>query len=106
MESVFQALGSATRRRILAYLSQTSLTAGEISQRFDISKPAISKHLRVLENAGLVKSEKQGLYVHYELAKDNLFTSLNDFLVNFCPEGRPLKLEGAAIGRKDRSEPG
>ena len=102
MESVFQALGSATRRKILAYLSQTSLTAGEISERFDMSKPAISKHLRVLENAGLVTSEKEGLFVHYQLAKDNLFTSLNDFLVNFCPEGRPLKLEGAAIGRKNR----
>ncbi len=105
MESVFQALGSATRRKILAYLSQTSLTAGEISQRFDISKPAISKHLRILENAGLVTSEKQGLFVHYELAKDNLFSSLNDFLVNFCPEGRPLNLEGAAIRRKNHDEP-
>ena len=106
MESVFQALGSATRRKILAYLSQTSLTAGEISERFDMSKPAISKHLKVLENAGLVTSEKEGLFVHYRLAKDNLFTSLNDFLVNFCPEGRPLKVESAAIGRKNGHKPG
>ena len=71
-----------------------------------MSKPAISKHLKVLENAGLVTSEKEGLFVHYRLAKDNLFTSLNDFLVNFCPEGRPLKVESAAIGRKNGHKPG
>lgn len=106
MEAVFQALGSATRRRILAYLSRTSLTAGQISDRFDMSKPAISKHLRVLENAGLVTRRKDGLFVHYHLAKDNLFASLNDFLVNFCPEGRPLKLEGAAIGRENEEARG
>ena len=95
MERVFQALSSTTRRKILAYLSKTSLTAGEIAERFEMSKPSVSKHLSVLENAGLVTSEKQGLYVHYHLAKNNLFTSLNDFLVNFCPEGRPLKMESA-----------
>ena len=102
MENVFQALSSGTRRKILAYLSQTSLTAGEIADRFDMSKPAVSKHLSVLENAGLVKSEKRGLYVHYHLVKNNLFASLNDFLVNFCPEGRPLKLESADRAAKKR----
>lgn len=104
MEQTFQALSSATRRQILAYLSKASLTAGEIAERFDMSKPAISKHLSILENAGLVESNKEGLYVHYRLNKDNLFASMNDFLVNFCPEGRPLKLESADIGRgKKRS---
>lgn len=102
MDTVFQALASSTRRKILAYLSQTSLTAGEIAERFEMSKPSVSKHLSVLENAGLVRSEKRGLYVHYHLAKNNLFTSLNDFLVNFCPEGRPLKLESARLATKKR----
>ncbi len=97
MDNVFQALSSTVRRRILAYLSKTSLTAGEIADRFDMSKPAVSKHLSVLENAGLVASEKKGLHVHYQLNKDNLFTGMNDFLVNFCPEGRPLKLESEEI---------
>lgn len=100
MDSAFQALSSTTRRRILAYLSKSSLTAGEIAARFEMSKPAISKHLSVLENAGLVQSNKQGLHVHYELNKGNLFTELNDFLVNFCPEGRPLKLESAKIKKR------
>lgn len=86
---------------MLAYLSKTTLTAGEVAERFDMSKPAVSKHLSVLENAGLVESTKQGLHVHYALKKDNLFAGLNDFLVNFCPEGRPLKFEGAER-EKDR----
>ncbi len=97
MSQVFQALSSAVRRKILAYLSKTSLTAGEIAERFEMSKPALSKHLNILESAGLVQSEKKGQYVHYSLVKDNLFASMNDFLVNFCPEGRPLKVESAAL---------
>jgi len=104
MESVFQALSSTIRRRILAYLSKTSLTAGEIAERFDISKPALSKHLTILTHAGLIESEKKGQYVHYRLVKDNLFASMNDFLVNFCPEGRPLKQESAALEKRKHSE--
>ncbi|MFK7885567.1 MAG: metalloregulator ArsR/SmtB family transcription factor [Gammaproteobacteria bacterium] len=97
MENVFQALSSTVRRKMLAYLSKTSLTSGEIADRFEMSKPAVSKHLSVLENAGLVESEKKGLHVHYSLNKDNLFTGMNDFLVNFCPEGRPLKEESGKL---------
>lgn len=103
MDKVFQALSSTVRRRMLAYLSKTSLTAGEIADRFEMSKPAVSKHLSVLENAGLVESAKKGLHVHYRLNKNNLFTGMNDFLVNFCPEGRPLKLESEVI-RKSRTK--
>ncbi|WP_444995234.1 metalloregulator ArsR/SmtB family transcription factor [Aliikangiella sp. IMCC44359] len=97
MDTVFQALSSSVRRKILAYLSKTSLTAGEIAERFDISKPALSKHLNLLLNAGLIESEKQGQYIHYRLVKKNLFASMNDFLVNFCPEGRPLKIESSKV---------
>ena len=93
MDKTFQALSSSVRRKILAYLSQTSLTAGEIADRFEMSKPALSKHLNILLNAQVISAEKKGQYVHYSLVKDNLFASINDFLVDFCPEGRPLKLE-------------
>lgn len=104
MEDTFQALSSAVRRKILAYLSKTELTAGEIAERFEISKPALSKHLSILQNAGLVGSEKKGQFVHYYLVKNNLFTSMNDFLVNFCPEGRPLKLESALIAKDKKQQ--
>lgn len=102
MENVFQALSSTPRRRILAYLSKTSLTAGQIADRFEMSKPAVSKHLSVLENAGLVESDKRGVHVHYRLRKENLFAGMNDFLVNFCPGGKPLKLESEELERKAR----
>lgn len=101
MDNVFQALSSGVRRKILAYLSKTSLTAGEIADRFEISKPALSKHLNILLNAGIIESEKKGQFVHYSLSKDNLFASINDFLVDFCPEGRPLKLESEELAKKD-----
>lgn len=104
MEDTFQALSSTVRRKILAYLSKTSLTAGEIAQRFDISKPALSKHLNILENAGLISGEKKGQYVHYSLVKNNLFASMNDFLVNFCPEGRPLKMESEELADKKKED--
>ena len=105
MNNVFQALSSTPRRLMLAYLSEASLTAGEIASRFDMSKPAVSKHLSVLENAGLVQSEKKGLHVHYRLNKENLFAELNDFLVDFCPSGGPLKLESSELQRERNKEP-
>lgn len=97
MSHVFQALSSTARRKILAYLSEASLTAGEIADKFEMSKPALSKHLNILSNAGLISSEKKGQFVHYRLVKENLFASMNDFLVDFCPEGKPLKLESQEI---------
>lgn len=100
-DNVFAALASGHRRRILAYLSEAELTAGEIAERFEMSKPSLSKHLRVLEEAGLVKSDKRGQFVHYSLADHNLLASLHTLLMTFCPVGNPLKKESAALA-KDR----
>ncbi|MDB5429707.1 MAG: ArsR family transcriptional regulator [Caulobacter sp.] len=97
MEKIFEALASTPRRKILAYLSEVDLTAGEIASRFSMSKPAISKHLQILENAGLVRSEKRGQFVHYSLVPENLANTLNGFVQNVCPVSRPLKSESAAI---------
>ena len=99
MQRVFEALSSPIRRKILAYLAHTDLTAGEIAARFEISKPAVSQHLTVLENAGLVTSEKKGQYVHYSLAPENLTNTLNSYVQEVCPVSRPLKSESAAIRR-------
>jgi ArsR family transcriptional regulator, arsenate/arsenite/antimonite-responsive transcriptional repressor len=96
-EKVFEALSSSVRRRILAYLSATSLTAGEIAARFDISKPSLSKHLGILENAGLVRSEKKGQYVHYSLVRESLVNTLNGFVQEICPFSRPLREESRTI---------
>lgn len=97
MQRVFEALSSTVRRKILAYLTHADLTAGEISARFDISKSAVSQHLGVLENAGLVSSEKRGQFVHYRLVPDSLANTLNAYLQQVCPVSGPLKKESAAI---------
>jgi ArsR family transcriptional regulator, arsenate/arsenite/antimonite-responsive transcriptional repressor len=93
IEQVFEALSSTVRRKILAYLSGGPLTAGDIAQRFDISKPSISKHLSLLEAAGLIRSEKKGQFVHYTLVQDNLINTLNGYVQEVCPVSRPLKKE-------------
>jgi len=100
MERVFEALSSTTRRKILAYLAHAELTAGEIASRFAMSKPAVSQHLSVLENAGLIASDKRGQYVHYRLVNDHLANTLHGFLQEVCPVSRPLKNESAEIARK------
>ena len=57
MDKVFQALASKPRRDILNYLQMGEMSAGEISTKFRFSKPALSGHLRILENAGLIERE-------------------------------------------------
>jgi ArsR family transcriptional regulator len=99
-EKIFEALASTPRRQILAYLSEQELTAGEIASRFEMSAPAISRHLSVLENAGLVSSERRGQYVHYRLNGDSLVNTLTQFAFEICPVGGPLKREGRARARK------
>lgn len=105
MDKIFEALASAPRRKILAYLSEVDLTAGEIASRFSMSKPAISKHLQILENAGLVVSEKNGQFVTYALVRENLANTLNGFVQHVCPVSRPLKKESAQIKRARKSKP-
>ena len=103
IDKVFEALSSTVRRKILAYLSSTDLTAGEIADRFDISKPSISKHLALLESAGLIASEKKGQYVHYRLVRDNLANTLNGFVQEVCPVSRPLKKESQRLAKAKAS---
>ena len=72
-QRVFYALASVPRRQILAFLSQTALSTAELAERFALSRPAISRHLSVLQRAGLVAGERQGQRVLYRLCL--LYTS-------------------------------
>ena len=67
MNALFKALNDITRREILELLKNGDLTAGEIANRFMISKPSISHHLDLLKQAGLVQSLKEGQYIYYSL---------------------------------------
>lgn len=100
VDRIFEALASGPRREILAYLSSQELTAGEIAGRFSMSAPAISRHLSVLENAGLVSSERRGQYVFYQLNKDNLVNTLTGFAFEICPVAGPLKRESKANAKR------
>lgn len=67
LDLVFAALADSTRRAILARLAHGQATVGELAQPFDVSRPAISKHLRVLERAGLVRRTPDGRMSRCEL---------------------------------------
>ena len=67
MNALFKALNDSTRREILELLKKGDLTAGEIADQFNISKPSISHHLDLLKQAGLVESLKEGQYIYYSL---------------------------------------
>lgn len=96
---VFEALASQPRREILAYLSAQELSASEIASRFEMSAPAISRHLSVLENAGLVSSEKRGQFVIYRLEQNNLVNTLTGFAFEICPKAGPLKRESTRLAK-------
>ena len=103
MDRVFEALASAARRQILAYLNQGELTAGDIGSRFDFSKPALSNHLRLLEDAGLIKREKRGQFVYFSLVPERLTNTLFAWAAEVCPVARPLKRESRARARAKSS---
>lgn len=96
MDRVFEALASTPRRQILAYLSAGELTAGEIGERFDFSKPALSSHLRILEDAGLIEREKRGQFVYFRQVPERLTNTLFAWAAEVCPVAGPLKRESRA----------
>jgi ArsR family transcriptional regulator, arsenate/arsenite/antimonite-responsive transcriptional repressor len=100
MDKVFEALASTPRRKILAYLSEAELSAGEIANRFEMTKPSLSNHLKVLENAGLIRGEKRGQYVFYSLEPDQLSNTLMSFVQAVCPVSRSLKKESKVAAAK------
>ncbi len=67
MNEVFKALADPTRRKILDLLKEKDLTAGDIADHFEMSKPSISNHLKILKSAGLVLDEKKGQFIIYSL---------------------------------------
>ena len=67
MKDTLHALADPTRREILNLLKQSRLSAGEISNHFSISGAAISRHLSVLKDADLIRNEREGKFIYYEL---------------------------------------
>jgi DNA-binding transcriptional ArsR family regulator len=103
LDRVFDALASGPRRQILAYLSEAELSTSDLAARFAMSAPAISRHLSVLENAGLVTSERKGQFVFYRLNRDSLVNTLTGYAFEVCPVARPLKRESRALRKRPKS---
>jgi ArsR family transcriptional regulator len=67
LNALFKALNDPTRREILELLQERDMTAGEIADRFDMSKPSISHHLDLLKQANLVIAVKEGQFITYSI---------------------------------------
>ena len=89
MNTLFKALNDPTRRRILELLRDADLTAGEIADSFDISKPSISHHLDILKQAGLITSRREGQFIHYTL-ETTVVDEAIQWLMNLLRDNQPL----------------
>lgn len=79
MSQVFKALADPTRRKVLQLLQRAPMTAGELAEHFDVSKPTMSAHFAVLANAGLIEAEKHGRSIVYRLRMSVLEEALLGF---------------------------
>jgi len=67
LQNTLKALADPIRREILNMLKSGNLTAGEISEKFDVSMPAVSRHLSVLKDADLIRDKREGKFIIYEI---------------------------------------
>ena len=79
---VLDALGNSVRRKILRHLRDSPLSVGELAARFPVSRPAISRHLRLLAKSGLVESRVTGARHCYAIRLKG-FTPVREFLDEF-----------------------
>lgn len=86
INEMFKALSDENRRKILDLLRSGDMTAGDIANHFDISKPGISQHLSVLKNADLVYAFKKGQYVYYSL-NSTVFQEVMKWIIQFNSKG-------------------
>jgi DNA-binding transcriptional ArsR family regulator len=94
MEAALRAIAEPRRRAILRLVRDAELTAGAIASHFDVSRPAISQHLGVLKDAGLVSERRDGTRRLYRARLEGL-AELRDFLEGFW-DGRLHLLKQAA----------
>ena len=67
LQATLKALADPTRREILRLLKAGRLSAGEIGEHFPVTGPSISRHLSVLKEAGLIRDQREGKFIYYEL---------------------------------------
>jgi len=82
MEAALKAIAAPARRRILTLVREGELSAGEIAAHFEVTRPAVSQHLNVLKEAGLVSERRNGTRRLYRARPEGL-VELRDFLEGF-----------------------
>jgi DNA-binding transcriptional ArsR family regulator len=98
MEAAIKAIAQPRRREILRLVRSAELPAGEIASHFDVTRPAISQHLRVLKEAGLVAERRDGVRRLYR-ARPEALAELREFLEGFWDQGLD-RLRRAAEGEE------
>lgn len=103
MEAAIRALAEPRRRRILELVADRELSAGEIAAQFEVTRPAVSQHLGVLREAGLIVERREGTRRLYR-ARPEGFTDVRAFLERFWDVGLERLKEAAELeeGRKRR----
>jgi DNA-binding transcriptional ArsR family regulator len=104
VDAALRAIAEPNRRAILHLVRDEERSAGEIAAHFDVSRPAISQHLRVLEDAGLVRVRRAGTRRMYE-AQPEALSEVREFLETFWDD-RLARLKGAVEfdqGRRARA---
>lgn len=91
MGHVFKALSDPTRRRVLQLLRERPMTAGELADHFDVSKPTMSAHFAVLREADLIDATRKGTTITYRLKLSVLEDALLGFAGAFGLEVKPAR---------------
>ena len=104
MEAALKAIAEPNRRRILTLVRNEELTAGEIASHFEVSRPAVSQHLAVLKEAGLVHERRNGTRRLYSVRPEG-FNEVKAFLEGFWDEKlEALKREAEQEERRRRGK--
>src|SRR5262249_308250 len=100
MNEAFKALADPTRRRILQLLRRGEMTAGELTERFEMTKPSMSHHFAVLKQADLVEARREGQQIYYSLnttVAEDLLAIVWDLFSNGLSKGLKPCLAGFSI---------
>ena len=104
LANAYRALGDPTRREILRLLREGDLPAGELAGRFEISWPSVSRHLKVLEGAGLVSSARRGGNIIYSLQTSVLEDIVTE-IADMAGIGRPSRSTTSLTGARRATRP-
>jgi len=101
-QAIFRAIADPTRRQVISLLAKRDMTVSDVASRFDMSRPAVAKHLGILQAADLIRTERKGREVVNRLNPEAL-KSAADWLDHFSPfwDDKLMKLKHAVENDDD-----